>query len=155
MLTVLSAEGVSVVYGDHFNRAVVLDLNRASFAQEPIECAINDNWNFRHGRGVQKRTNTWSARCSTFTARHNRYAEGHTCLRIARRFLVNLERRERVDNHFKFNVGLYTTANEAERKNGREAFGSRRTAAEKSESQKLEVTSRPRLQERRRLESRW
>ena len=23
------------------------------FAQEPIGCAINDKWNFRHGRGVQ------------------------------------------------------------------------------------------------------
>ena len=23
------------------------------FSQEPIGCAINDKWNFRHGRGVQ------------------------------------------------------------------------------------------------------
>ena len=65
----LNAEGVSVVFVDHFDRAVVLGLKRVSFAQEPIGCTINVKWKFRHGRGVQKRTNTWSAWCSTFRGR--------------------------------------------------------------------------------------
>ena len=42
-----------MVFGDHFDRTVLLDLKRASFGQEPIGCAINDKWNFLTWRSVQ------------------------------------------------------------------------------------------------------
>ena len=55
-----------MVFGDHFDRTVLLDLKRASFAQEPIGCTINDIWNFLTWARCADQTNTWSAWYSIF-----------------------------------------------------------------------------------------
>ena len=82
----LNAEGVSVVFVDHFDRAVVLGLKKSVF------CSGADR--LHNQCQVEIPTWAWCAEAHQHLVgmvlhvpwQNNRYAEGHTCLGVARRF---------------------------------------------------------------------